>query len=325
MESILSAGWKGRTKMIVESRLGLLISIVGLATLSGCSPPARVATAARLAQPPSPDAGPIYLPHLFRIPQARPTATPSPRPTPHPHPTAYPTSFPEWMPDAEFVLGGPAMAVDVVGDVAFTAIGVHLVALDISRAGDPPALGASPPLPGTVMDVKVSDGFAYVTVAQLTELDDAYAGLFVLDVSDPTSIEIVGRKNLFQGATKLAVNGDIAMVFIPRSISPSSDGFLVAYDVSDPKMPTSFMTIPYVPGSNDFVIVERTLLLCLADHLYSLDLTRSMESPDMIELATPCSALGVSEEGTVLAVASDADSDVTVQRFTEAAREPAVC
>ena len=100
---------------------------------------------------------------------------------------------PRYVPDADFVLGGPSMAVDVVGDVAFTGIGAHLVALDATMEGDDPdrVLGASVPLPGYVADIQIVDGLAYVAVAQSSRAE-VDGGLFILDVEDPLRMEVIG-------------------------------------------------------------------------------------------------------------------------------------
>lgn len=161
-----------------------------------------------------------------------------------------PLSVPwRYTPDADFVLGGPAMAVDVAGDVAFAGIGAHVVALDIGSVttrddgrdavdGDH-VVGASPPLPGYVTDIEIVDGLAFVAVAQ-GSITDVNGGLFVLNVSDPKRIEVIGHGPIPGGADHIALRGNVAILLSYRVCCGGiREGFSGAthFDISDPTFP----------------------------------------------------------------------------------------
>ena len=212
-----------------------------------------------------------------------------------------------YMPDAKFVLGGPAMAVEVVGDVAFVGVGANLAALDVSGDGDPPTIGTSPPLPGTVMDVVVRDGMAYVAVHQATALDDVSGGLFILDVTDPTSIEIVGQGALRGAVTRVVLDGEHAILLGP---APFVDGIrmgaseLTVFTISDPAEPELLMQHALDSDVVSMLTVERTAFLCSNGMLHQMQLDADPLVPIPISPDVSCSALGATDDGKTLGVAA---------------------
>ena len=178
--------------------LGLVVTLavaIGLIGLLDSPPPGIVAISAAALQPVHPL--PVYLPLVaaeIDIQSGDIVREPS---------------IPiDWSADADFVLGGPAMTIDIEGDVAFVGIGAHLVAMDVSGDGESVTLGASPPLPGIVADVVVRDDLAFVAVSQRTVVAEDPGGLYVLDVADPSAPRVIGISPIVGGAIRLVVEVD---------------------------------------------------------------------------------------------------------------------
>jgi hypothetical protein len=55
--------------------------------------------------------------------------------------------------------------------------------IDASDAANPQLLGQSEPLPGLIRGIEVSEGIAYVAAE--------WAGLIIIDVSDPSNVQIL--------------------------------------------------------------------------------------------------------------------------------------
>lgn len=251
---------------------------------------ARPASAAGLSQVPAAAAATVYLPLALAL--GRPYFD-----LPGPFELS-----------AEFVLGGPATSVDVVDGVAFAGIGAHLVALDVSGDGDPTALGASPPLPGTVMDVAVQDGLAFVAVHQPTPLDDTPGGLFVLDVRRIESIEIVGHGAIHGGATRFAVEGDRAILVAPDEAESESEGagtWIHEFDVADADAPSEIGRTRIVGELSDIEIAGGSFFACIDGDLHWSDLGEHPLDAVITAPPAPCSALATTPDGRQLAVASD--------------------
>ena len=214
-----------------------------------------------------------------------------------------------WQPDADFVLGGPAWAVDVVGDVAFVGVGAHLLAYDINGEDGMPLLGASPPLPGSVRDVVVRDGYAYLAVSQLRHIPEAPGGLFVLDVRDRTELSVVARRTWFGGATSVSIRGD-------RAVLASMDGwdssyentFLTLFDIKEPNNPQ--VTRWGGRGSTDpgdVMFVGEAVHIC-SDRLGTLDPDGPPESWFPLDLREPCSAFALNDGGDLMITVSDSST-----------------
>ena len=144
-----------------------------------------------------------------------------------------------WTPSADIVLGGAAQTVDVVDDIAYIGIGTQLITMRVDHSGALEHIGASPPMPGSVADVKVEDGLAYVAVDQHAPTTER-GGLFILDVSRPISPTVIGRSLIEGGAVLVEVNAPTVYV-VARKSDWEGDwtqvNGILRFDVSDPFRP----------------------------------------------------------------------------------------
>jgi hypothetical protein len=126
--------------------------------------------------------------------------------------------------NVEFVghIGGVTHAVAVQGSYAYIGEGPRLTILDISNPASPIVVGKTPPMPSLVQAITVADGYAYVTAD--------WAGLRVVDVSDPTNPIEIAYNNPCIWALDVAVTGDYVYL-------AGSSGLRVI-DVSIPSNPT---------------------------------------------------------------------------------------
>ena len=245
------------------------------------------------------------------LPEA--TATPAP-PTPTAVPSAIPTAaatpVPDtWNKDAEFVLGGPARAVDVVGDIAFVGLGAHLVAYDVSGGGDPVALGASPSLPGDVLDVVIRDGIAYAAVQQSFILGDSPGGLFVLDVSDPRNMKVVGRGAISGGAEQVVVDGTRAVLLGTQAeVAYRSFVGLTVFDIKKPSEPIFLRSEPLSLDRGNVALAGDTAYLCDSRKgLAIYDLSAESGMPAVREIEQPCVLVAVTPGAEHLITVSEQD------------------
>ena len=145
-----------------------------------------------------------------------------------------------WTRDADAVIGGAAWAVDVVGDVAYVSVGAHVVAYDVSGDGEPMLLGASPPLPGRVLDVVVRDGYAFAAVFQNSPIGrrsgEPPAGVYVLDVRSPAEMKVVTHRAIRDGVRDLDLDGDL-LIALPGSRYWERLRDVSLFDVADPLNP----------------------------------------------------------------------------------------
>ena len=209
---------------------------------------------------------------------------------------------PPWQPDADFVLGGPAWAVDIVDDVAFVGVGAHLLAYDISGDDSMPLLGASPPLTGNVRDVVVRDGYAFAAVSQMQAVTEHRGGLFVLDVRDPASIEVVAVRQLEKGATRIDLDGDRALL-VDFDVFSNSSKYLTVFDISDPRAPYGIRQGGQLrPDAGDVVLHDETVYVCVGP-LLMLDLGRATEPWILDDVLGRCARLAQLEpEGLLISV-----------------------
>lgn len=142
-------------------------------------------------------------------------------------------------PRVEFVaqLGGTALAVDVLGDVAILGEGPRLVTLDLSDPENPVEIGRSAPLPNHIVDLAVT-GDHVVAAADLY-------GLRILSVEDPAHPVEIGSIAPHDSALGVFVVGDtayladrgegLAIVSLEDKTAPQIIGSLdtpgTAYDV----------------------------------------------------------------------------------------------
>lgn len=122
---------------------------------------------------------------------------------------------------------GETRGLAVVGDVLYRSNGGYFEALDVSDPEAPEVLSRVRVEQSVVQDVDIAGDLAYVVSARRTFTDGA--GLYVVDISDPAAMTIVGQE-LGQTSFGIAVSGDYAYV------GASTSGLSV-YDVSDPAAP----------------------------------------------------------------------------------------
>ena len=267
----------------------------------------------------------IYLPLVLRDASpdpARPTSPPVSTPT-EPTPAPDPST---WTAVSDFVIGGPAWAVDVDDGVAFVGIGAHLVAFDVSADGDPKLVGASPPLPGNVRDVVVLAGLAYAAVHQTMIIDDAPGGLFVLDVSDLRSIEVLGSGAIHGGADTVAMDGKRAVLLATDPniwTSNSMDRFLgiVTFDVSDPASPALEAEAAIDHRRGDMVVAGDVVYLC--DSYAGLSTLEISSGPDAAitlrsTIGERCAGLAFTvERDRLLAIADEGEFALRTYDLTD--------
>ena len=151
-------------------------------------------------------------------------------------------------PTLEFVgqWGGTAYAIDIDQTAIYLAVGPRLLIVDATDPSAPVEIGRSAPVPSTIVDVAVHDGYAYVTaklyglrVLSLTPqtsptevgsllpgdcalgvcvagdiayVADRYSGLLIVSIEDPAAPEVLGSIEMEDAARDVAVDGDYAYV-----------------------------------------------------------------------------------------------------------------
>lgn len=105
--------------------------------------------------------------------------------------------------------GGASAAVAVDGSYAYVGIGPRVVALDLSTPAQPRRLGATPPLPGIVRDIALSNGFAFVAGGD--------AGLRIVDIADPANPTVVGVYYAPGSVESVAVSDTYAFIAVQNA------------------------------------------------------------------------------------------------------------
>jgi len=118
--------------------------------------------------------------------------------------------------------GGASQALALRGHHVYLGVGLRLEVIDVSLPSAPRSLAQSAPLPGVITSVALADEHALV----LTE----GSGLYVLNVSDPRQLRLVGALKLAQPAGGLAVSEGYAYV-------ATGDAGLAIIDVTMPETP----------------------------------------------------------------------------------------
>ena len=206
-----------------------------------------------------------------------------------------------WVPDAEFVIGGQASTVEIEGDIAFVGIGAHLVAMDVSGSGDPIVLGASPPFPGNVADLAVRGRLAVVAVDQPYPSEDRLAGLFMIDVSDPSALKVIGHGPIVGGVQELSLSWPRVLVLSYRDLGTRVDGFegISLWDVSDPRTPVQIGAREDRPGWYDIGLTGNSAYVCAGSHLLVLASDSVLSTVSREEIR--CFRLAINEAGNRMA------------------------
>ncbi len=188
---------------------------------------------------------------------------------------------------------GPALAVTVVGNLAYVADGDDgLQVVDISNSENPVIIGAVD-TPGVAQDIAVVEDLAYVAD------DDS---LQIVDISDPADPSIVGAiETLCSSAFGVTAAGYLAYVAV------GSCGLQIV-DVSDPDNPVALGAID-TPGWALGVAAVGDLL-CVADYDFGIQIIdiSAPETPVIVStIDTPGSALAVTVVGNLAYVAAGGD------------------
>lgn len=161
--------------------------------------------------------------------------------------------------------GGPATAVDAVGDTAYLGIGHRLVVIDASDPAALVLLGESAALPHAVQSITVSGQHAFVA-------DDWPGGLAIFDVSDASAPALVGMLSGIGPARAVAVAGNFAYVAV-------GDMGLAVVDISTLGAPT-LVTHCDTPGDAHGVAVA-------GSHVYVADAYGGLQVIDITDPGNP--------------------------------------
>lgn len=136
--------------------------------------------------------------------------------------------------------GGYGAALAVRGSVAFFATGLRLRTADLRDPAQPRLLGESDELPDLLQDIALRDDIALVAAGN--------AGLWLLDVRDPSAPHVLGSLDTPGMARGVAVAGDLAYV------ADGPTGLLVV-DISRPGQPR-LLGMADTPGDAGDVLVR---------------------------------------------------------------------
>jgi hypothetical protein len=191
-------------------------------------------------------------------------------------------------------LGGVPRAVGADGGFAYVGFGPRILVIDASDPTHPQLLGQSEPLPGLIRDIEVAEGIAYVAAE--------WAGLVIVDVSDPSNVQILNDGPNYWSpdeetvrqpwARSVTVIDDTAYLFNKgwRGEWPS----LLRFDIADPRQPR----LLYVHDlqANDNVLVDGDLMILIGNGRMQL---RDAADPNAILSQTPLTGGSYSSQATV--------------------------
>ncbi len=186
--------------------------------------------------------------------------------------------------------GGPVNDVEVVGNLAYAAIGRRLVILDVSDATNPVEVGSLNIMPG-VEGVAVRDSYAFLAAHKPYKF-------CVADVSDPTNPVLVSAGAGEPFSHDVELYGDFAYV-------RATTGQLIVIDVTDPQsvvlpphnLPSGDVAAISIVG--DLLYVGTSPICCEAD-LRIYDLASDPMNPVLLG-----SLADVGKQTTGLAVEGD--------------------
>jgi len=176
---------------------------------------------------------------------------------------------------------------DVEGDRLYVSR-VGLRVYDISDTADPVELGYFDQL-GALGDVKVRDGYAFVTKF----------GLRVIDVRDPQAMEQVFYENHTLGYSWLHLEGD-------RLYLVSSSRGTYVYDISDPAMPQLIGEVESIDSAYPVHIEDSILYVAADDERIDGYDVRDPSTPELVlTLHTGCEAQSMDRFSETIVVDTD--------------------
>ncbi len=282
-------------RIILRTCLWLIFLTIGLACLllTACTVGEEVAvvtltltltptvTITETTVPPTPTPTHTDTPTVIATPL--PPATKIPKPTITPSSTPVPTQEPTVTPPAEQVItlpnqgtdqainlefvnqiGGPVTAVAVQNNLAYLGIGSRLAVADVSDPTQPRVIGWSGILPSIAEQIIIREGLAYVAMGA--------DGLWIFDLSDPTTIKPVGHTQTTNPALNFVLQDNLAYAVDTRWSRPALHFVLqdnLAYtrwsranpsvnvvNVSDPYQPAEISTLPLPVQAKKLMMVN---------------------------------------------------------------------
>ncbi len=164
-------------------------------------------------------------------------------------------------------VGGAALSVAINGNLAYVGCGPRLHVVDVTDAANPVLLGRSPVAPGLAMGIAVQGGYAYVAGGQ--------GGVWIVDVSDPTSPTLAGRfePSASWFTRRVAVSGNYAYVtsWVYGSTPPGQA--IQILNVSDPAHPILVASYSGSYTLEDGVYVDGDVLYYASGTLHIVDVS----------------------------------------------------
>ncbi|MBX3055285.1 MAG: hypothetical protein KF770_02335 [Anaerolineae bacterium] len=151
-------------------------------------------------------------------------------------------------------LGGAVTAVAVQDNLAYLGIGSRLAVADVSDPTQPQVISWSGILPDIVEQIILRDGLAYVALGE--------SGLWVFDISNPTTLTLLGQVQTTTPARQFLLQDDLAYVI--DSSSPREPGqILSVVDVVDPMKPLEISTFSLPSRATKLVMVDDYLYISI--------------------------------------------------------------
>lgn len=136
---------------------------------------------------------------------------------------------------------GFTMAVEVEGDHAFVGYRGGVAIFDV-RTGDEPRAAGRVALGSMVHQIVIRDGHAFVASSE---------GMYVIDIGDLASPEVIGHVDEIGETKGLAVDGD-------RVFVSCTSGDVTSFDISDPSDPKQ-LSKRVLEMWNPFIVVQDNL------------------------------------------------------------------
>ncbi len=159
-------------------------------------------------------------------------STPSLKVTPTPTSIPFETPVPAPHSDESFgivgQIGGPTQSIAVAGSIAYVGIGARLTMLDISTTNAPREIGATQPLDSVVEDIAVTGKLVFIAAGG--------AGLYIIDVSEPSDPAVIGNYDSAGYAEAVNVTGRYAY------LADGPDGLRII-DITDPAHPVEVSSV----------------------------------------------------------------------------------
>jgi hypothetical protein len=183
--------------------------------------------------------------------------------------------------------GPQSMALE--GTTAYIGFGPRLFVVDVSDPSEPRLLGRSDILPNMASGIDVVNGLAYLAAG--------WAGLVVLDVSDPAAMLVVSEGPNYPSdqpayAQSVTVDGDTAFVVDHNRFDGQTT--LLLFDVSDPAE-VSFLESHALPTSVSVQLTEELIVVTSASQLQ----LRDAANPASIMSETPLVAGNYNSQAVV--------------------------